>query len=145
MTTVPLTCCSSFPSLLFTTVAEYNRAQFELFHALGYPAQEITYLRPLGNIERFDLEPLSASDALALAQAFAPTGQDHVKRCIERAQGNPLFLTQLLQAGQDRFRSAIGQAAFAIKPLLDRARQFAVSVEDAQRICRRIDYDFDPS
>ena len=53
---------------------------------------------PLGNIERFDLEPLSASDALALAQAFAPTGQDHVKRCIERAQGNPLFLTQLLQA-----------------------------------------------
>jgi hypothetical protein len=26
----------------FTTVAEYNRAQFELFHALGYPAQEVT-------------------------------------------------------------------------------------------------------
>ena len=25
----------------FTTVAEYNRAQFELFHALGYPAREI--------------------------------------------------------------------------------------------------------
>ena len=25
----------------FTTVAEYNRAQFELFHALGYPAQEL--------------------------------------------------------------------------------------------------------
>ena len=27
----------------FTTVAEYNRAQFELFHALGYPAREIAY------------------------------------------------------------------------------------------------------
>ena len=26
----------------FTTVADYNRAQFELFHALGYPAQEVT-------------------------------------------------------------------------------------------------------
>ena len=26
----------------FTTVAEYNRAQFELFHALGFPAQEVT-------------------------------------------------------------------------------------------------------
>jgi outer membrane protein TolC len=26
----------------FTTVAEYNRAQFELFHALGYPANEVT-------------------------------------------------------------------------------------------------------
>jgi outer membrane protein TolC len=35
----------------FTTVAEYNRAQFELFHALGYPAQEITYVRPPGTIE----------------------------------------------------------------------------------------------
>jgi outer membrane protein TolC len=35
----------------FTTVAEYNRAQFELFHALGYPAAEITYLRPPGPVE----------------------------------------------------------------------------------------------
>ncbi len=25
----------------FTTVAEYNRAQFDLFHALGYPAYEV--------------------------------------------------------------------------------------------------------
>jgi outer membrane protein TolC len=50
----------------FTTVAEYNRSQFELFHALGYPAQEVTtrllpgqvqpvetarppYLPPVGN------------------------------------------------------------------------------------------------
>lgn len=50
----------------FTTVADYNRAQFELFHALGYPAQEVTtrllpgelrpvdtarppYLPPVGN------------------------------------------------------------------------------------------------
>ena len=30
----------------FTTVAEYNRAQFELFHALGYPAREVACLRP---------------------------------------------------------------------------------------------------
>jgi outer membrane protein TolC len=34
----------------FTTVAEYNRAQFELFHALGYPAAEIANLRPPGDI-----------------------------------------------------------------------------------------------
>jgi outer membrane protein TolC len=34
----------------FTTVAEYNRAQFELFHALGYPAQEIAALRAPGEI-----------------------------------------------------------------------------------------------
>jgi len=38
----------------FTTVADYNRAEFELFHALGYPAQEITYLRPPGEIQPVD-------------------------------------------------------------------------------------------
>jgi len=32
----------------FGTVAEYNRAQFELFHALGYPARELADLRPPG-------------------------------------------------------------------------------------------------
>jgi outer membrane protein TolC len=29
----------------FATVSEYNRAQFELFHALGYPAREVASLR----------------------------------------------------------------------------------------------------
>jgi outer membrane protein TolC len=32
----------------FTTVAEYNRAQFELFRALGYPAHEVTTRIPPG-------------------------------------------------------------------------------------------------
>ena len=32
----------------FTTVAEYNRAQFELFHALGYPAHEVASFRTPG-------------------------------------------------------------------------------------------------
>jgi outer membrane protein TolC len=34
----------------FETVAEYNQAQFELFHALGYPAQEIELLRSPGEV-----------------------------------------------------------------------------------------------
>jgi hypothetical protein len=34
----------------FTTVADYNRAQFELFHALGYPAADLAVLRPPGDI-----------------------------------------------------------------------------------------------
>jgi outer membrane protein TolC len=38
----------------FTTVAEYNRAQFELFHALGYPAREIAELRPPGAVMPVD-------------------------------------------------------------------------------------------
>ncbi len=33
----------------YTTVAEYNRAQFELFHALGYPAREVACLRSPGD------------------------------------------------------------------------------------------------
>jgi outer membrane protein TolC len=32
----------------FTTVGEYNRAQFEVFHALGYPAREVACLRTPG-------------------------------------------------------------------------------------------------
>ncbi len=38
----------------FTTVAEYNRAQFELFHALGYPASEVAQLRPPGEVQPVD-------------------------------------------------------------------------------------------
>ena len=58
----------------FTTVADYNRAEFELFHALGYPAKEITYFRPPGNVEPVD------TDATALPP-----------RCRQRtAPGNPL-------------------------------------------------------
>jgi outer membrane protein TolC len=33
-----------------STVADYNTAQFELFHALGYPAREIAFLRRPGEI-----------------------------------------------------------------------------------------------
>jgi outer membrane protein TolC len=35
----------------FSTVAEYNRAQFELYHALGYPAHELTLRHPPGEVE----------------------------------------------------------------------------------------------
>jgi outer membrane protein TolC len=34
----------------FTTVSEYNRAQFALFHALGYPAHELTVVRTPGDV-----------------------------------------------------------------------------------------------
>ncbi len=34
----------------FTTVAEYNKSQFQLFHAVGYPAREIADLHPPGDI-----------------------------------------------------------------------------------------------
>jgi hypothetical protein len=34
----------------FSTVAEYNQAEFELFHALGYPARELSYFRAPGGL-----------------------------------------------------------------------------------------------
>ncbi len=34
----------------YTTVADYNRSQFQLFHALGYPAREVARFRPAGEI-----------------------------------------------------------------------------------------------
>ena len=34
----------------FMTVSDYNRAQFELFHALGYPANEVAALRTAGPV-----------------------------------------------------------------------------------------------
>jgi outer membrane protein TolC len=39
----------------YTTVAEYNRAQFALFHALGYPASEATRMNLPGNLEPVEL------------------------------------------------------------------------------------------
>ena len=50
----------------FTTVAEYNRAQFELFHALGYPAREIARFQPAGEVEPVDTDEATLS---------APRGQ----------------------------------------------------------------------
>ncbi len=38
----------------YTTVADYNRAQFELFHALGYPARELAHFRPTGEVRPVD-------------------------------------------------------------------------------------------
>ncbi|MDB5907910.1 MAG: hypothetical protein JWP34_2024 [Massilia sp.] len=44
----------------------------------------------------FDLAPLGPRDALALADQFDEVEPPYRQRCVERAQGNPLFLTQLL-------------------------------------------------
>ena len=38
----------------FTTVGDYNRAQFELFHALGYPAREVSSLMIPGAVRPVD-------------------------------------------------------------------------------------------
>lgn len=49
-----------------------------------------------------DLGPLPAKDALALAGGFVPAGDDFVRKCVERAGGNPLFLEQLVRCAGGR-------------------------------------------
>lgn len=44
----------------------------------------------------FDLAPLAPHDSLALAARYADLDDAYRRSCVERAQGNPLFLTQLL-------------------------------------------------
>ena len=44
----------------------------------------------------FDLAPLNTAEAGMLADQFGEVDAAHRRRCVERAQGNPLFLTQLL-------------------------------------------------
>lgn len=44
----------------------------------------------------FDLAPLGAVEAGMLADQFSAADSAYKRRCVERAQGNPLFLTQLL-------------------------------------------------
>ena len=56
---------------------------------------------PEDRCERLDLEPLSTDEALELARAVVEARPEIARRCVERAQGNPLFLTQLLHSGAD--------------------------------------------
>jgi outer membrane protein TolC len=38
----------------FATVADYNRAQFQMFHALGYPAKQVSSFQPPGDVAPVD-------------------------------------------------------------------------------------------
>ncbi|MEO7495480.1 MAG: AAA family ATPase [Massilia sp.] len=59
-------------------------------------------LRPYLNglpVTMLDLATLRNLDALAVARHASDAGPDFQQQCVARAQGNPLFLTQLLQSG----------------------------------------------
>ncbi|MCC6197613.1 MAG: AAA family ATPase [Burkholderiales bacterium] len=60
----------------------------------GVPPLDMPY-------ERCELPPLATRDALALARSYLTANPDVAAGCVERAQGNPLFLTQLLRSGAD--------------------------------------------
>jgi len=80
----------------------------------------------------FDLAPLAAREALALAEQFADLDPAHRQRCVERAQGNALFLTQLLaspdHALPDSLKHLIQARLDALDPLHRRALRTAAVI-----------------
>ena len=54
-----------------------------------------------GHLAIIDLAPLGAADAESMAHALRVDFDDFARRCIERAEGNPLFLEQLLRGAAD--------------------------------------------
>ncbi|MBW8637692.1 tetratricopeptide repeat protein [Hoeflea sp. WL0058] len=52
------------------------------------------------NVVTFDLRPLRPADALALAAGFFDVANQFARSCVERADGNPLFLEQLLRGAE---------------------------------------------
>ena len=52
-------------------------------------------------IVSWDLRPLRREECLQIVSAFTGTDAVHIERCIERADGNPLFLEQLLLSSPD--------------------------------------------
>ncbi len=54
-----------------------------------------------------DLRPLRHADAVALASKFYDANNKFAKSCIERAEGNPLFLEQLLRGAETAAEDAV--------------------------------------
>lgn len=80
----------------------------------------------LGTIEpalfrRIDLHPLSADEAAALAAERMGAEDGVIRECIEKAEGNPLFLDQLLRHATDDGGTAVpGSIQSLIQSRLDR-------------------------
>jgi len=54
-----------------------------------------------------DLRPLRHADAIALASKFYDATDKFAKSCVERADGNPLFLEQLLRGAETATEDAV--------------------------------------
>ena len=67
-----------------------------------------------------DLGPLRDAEALELARQFAGLLPDFVRHCVQRAGGNPLFLKELLRAGQDSEEQVPDSIRDLVKTRLER-------------------------
>ena len=54
-----------------------------------------------------DLGPLRPEEAAAMAQAYLEVTEQTAQRCVERAEGNPLFLEQLLLGAEETAETGI--------------------------------------
>jgi class 3 adenylate cyclase/tetratricopeptide (TPR) repeat protein len=100
-----------------------------------------------------DLAPLGAGEAASLARALRSEFDDFAQRCVQRAEGNPLFLEQLLRsaAGQEKLPETVQSVVLARLdqlPPLDRQALQAASVlgqhfdlADLAALINRRDYD----
>ena len=68
-----------------------------------------------GRLSILDLGPLAAEEAETMAHALRTEFDDFARRCIARAEGNPLFLEQLLRgaAGPDRLPQSLQSVVLA--------------------------------
>ncbi len=72
-------------------------------------------------VTSIDLGPLASDDALRLAAGAASISEALLRSCVERAEGNPLFLEQLLlNAGDESATSLPGSIQALIQSRMDR-------------------------
>jgi class 3 adenylate cyclase/tetratricopeptide (TPR) repeat protein len=73
------------------------------------------------DLRRIDLAPLSRVDALRIARATFQPSEEVICACVERAEGNPLFLEQLLRHASEQGHDSVpGSIQSIIQARLDR-------------------------
>ncbi len=83
-------------------------------------AMELASIESTAKARRMDLKPLSATDAVALASTMIRPSDTLMRECVERAQGNPLFLEQLLRHANDNDGAIPGSIQSLIQARFDR-------------------------
>ena len=56
------------------------------------------------SVQIIDLQPLTFNEAYQVAKSSSVTNDRILRKCVERAEGNPLFLDQLLRNADDKFQ-----------------------------------------
>ena len=88
----------------------------------AYPLDEAWRAETLGaSLTRIDLAPLSPEDAYRLARAKHQASDAVIRDCVARADGNPLFLDQLLRHAMEHDGDTVpGSIQSIIQSRLDR-------------------------